>query len=226
MKNLRKIVLATSLVASALVAVSCDNKSKKVEEVVDEVSMELPNNSDVAFQKAVTALNNTEYKSAGEYIDQGVNALKVEAKSKGSTIFKNSLDTNIKHLADIAEQLKKGEKVNEDALRNMMANAEINVAHDYLVTDDTYILTEPEKVNDSKLQKALDHNLKGLKEGTDKLKGDAKKQGEKLKTEGEKLKEEYASWRKRANEHAKETEAYFYEYQPEFVYPMGVFYLF
>ena len=56
MKNLRKIVLATSLVASALVAVSCDNKSKKTEEVVDEVSIELPNKSDVAFEKALTAL--------------------------------------------------------------------------------------------------------------------------------------------------------------------------
>ncbi|MCL5128248.1 hypothetical protein [Algibacter sp. L4_22] len=230
MKNLKNIRLLFVLVASGMVVSSCGNKEKKeAEEVTDvvenEVSMELPNKSDIAFEKALMALDKNEYKSAAEHINYGAKELKTEAKDKGSE-FIESVDVSINQLTEFSKLLEKGKKVDIDALRSVMANAEINVGHDYLVTDDTYILTEPEKVNDSQLEKVLDHNMKSLKAGKSKLTGATKKEGEKLEAQGEKLKEDYIAWKKRAKAHAKETEAYFKEHQPENVYPVGVFPLF
>lgn len=220
MKNFKRIGLLLVLAASAIVVSSCDKKDKKVEvvDVVDnQMSMELPNKSDIAFEKALMALDKSEYKLAGEHVDHGIMELKEEAKSKGSTL-KNKLDNSIKQLTGVSEQLKKGIKIDAEALRNLIVNAEINVAHDYLVTEDTYILTEPEKVNDSRLHKVLDHNLKSLEAETSKLTGDAKKEGEKLQAEGKKLNDDYKAWKKRAKEHIKKTEAHFKKHQPEFVY--------
>jgi FtsZ-binding cell division protein ZapB len=207
MKTIKTHKILIALVLMLTLVMSC-KEQPKADVVEEEMVMKLPNKSDIHFDKALTALSKKEYKIGGEHLATGVNELKEEAKNKGSQ-FKINLDTSIKHLANIAEQLKKGEKADVDALRTMIANAEINVAHDYLVTDDVYVLTEPEKAKDYKLHKFLDHNLKNLETGTSKLEGEAKKAGEKLRAEGKELKQDYEAWKKRAEEHRKETEAFF-----------------
>lgn len=220
MKNIKRITLLSILAIIATVVFSCKEHKKeelKADVIEDETVVNLPNKSDIHFDEAIAALSKKEYKSAGEHLASGVKELKEEAKNKGSQ-FKTNLDTSIKHLTDISEQLKKGEKADVDALRNLIANAEINVAHDYLVTDDVYVLTEPEKVKESRLHKALDHNLKSLEEGTSKLAGDAKKEGEKLEAEGKKLKDDYETWKKKVEEHRKKTEEHFKKHQPEYIY--------
>ena len=216
MKDIKRIVALLTLVLVTVVIVSCkETKNEKVDVIEDQELTELPNKSDIAFDKAMTALDKKDYKIAGEHLATGVKDLKEEAKTKGATSkFKANLDTSIKHLFDISKQLRKGEKTDADGLRNMIANAEINVAHDYLVTDDMYVLTAPDKVNESKLHKALGVNLKNLETGTSELKGEAKKAGEKLEAEGEKLKKDYEAWKKRAEAHAKKAETFFKEYKP------------
>ena len=86
MKRLKKIELLFALIASGMVAVSCGNKVKKADDVVDvvenEVSTELPNKSDIAFEKALIALDKKEYKSAAEHVNHGIKELEKEVKGK------------------------------------------------------------------------------------------------------------------------------------------------
>lgn len=219
MKNLKHIgIISMFVVTTAMISGCKENKKEKTEDVVEEEMVtNMPNKSDTNFEKTLTAIDKKEYKNAGKYLAEGVEELTKEAKNKGS-IFKKNLTTSIKHLTDISNQLEKGEKVDVDALQNIMANAEINVAHDYLVTDDTYVLTAPEKVNDSKLHMALNRNLNTLEAGISKLKGKAKKEGSRLDAEGKKLKKEYESWKKRAEAHHKKTNEHLKKHPTEYNY--------
>ncbi len=220
MRTIKYLSTLSLLVLLVTMVFSCKGNSKtepQVDGVDDETVMELPNKSDLAFEKALEALNKKEYETAGAHLATGVKELTEEAKTKGAT-FKNNLDTSIKHLNDISAELKKGKKVDADALLNTIANAEINLSHDYLVTDDTYVLTEPERVNDSRLHKILEHNLKNLEAGTSKLSGDAKKEGEMLEAEGKKLEDDYKAWKKKTEDHIKKTKEHFKKHQPDLVY--------
>ena len=145
-----------------------------------------------------------------------------EAKTKGSE-FKEELKTSIDKITAVAEAIQNGKKVDEKELRSMIANAEINVNHPYLASENIYMLTEPENVTNYRRGTSLDYNLKSLKVGTIKLKGDAKNEGEKLEIEGKKLKEELKAWNDRAELHASKTLEHFRKYQSEYVmgmYPM------
>lgn len=144
-----------------------------------------------------------------------------------SGLYKVNLERAIDQLRVIAKTLNDNNDVMEETLKEAIANAEINIAHQYLATDAVYMLVPKEKVQDAKLHKVLDFNLKNLETaGTFKLKEDAKKINDELVLESKKLKAEYEAWKKRAKEHAKQTEAHFKEHQPEYVYPVGVIPLF
>ncbi|MEO5788977.1 hypothetical protein [Gelidibacter sp.] len=202
------------------------NESLKADEnigvISDQNGTEQLNKSDVSFGEALSAYSNKEYKKAGDLIATGANELTEEAKTKGSE-FKEELNISIKHLTDIAKEIQNGQQVDEKVLCNMIANAEINVNHPYLASENFYMLTEPEKVNDYRFDNSLDYHLKSLEAGTKKLEGDSKKEAEKLDTEGKRLKEELKVWNNRAEAHANKTLEHFKKYQPEYVprmYPM------
>ena len=106
----------------------------------DQTGTEQLNKSDIAFGEALFAYSNKEYKKAGDLIATGAKELTEEAKTKGS-VFKETLKVSINHLTDIAKEIQNGQQVDEKVLRNMIANAEINVNHGYLASENFYILT-------------------------------------------------------------------------------------
>ena len=223
MKTLKFLILISVIGCFVSCKKSEDQKSvEKVAVVRDENSMELPNKSDVAFFKAFEALNKKEYQLAGEHVLHGAQELTAEAKAKG-TLFNDQLNANIKHLTDVANQLQAGKNVNEEALRNLIANAEINVNHEYLMSDNELVMMTPEKAKEAKLHESLDRNVMNLQRGVEKLEGNAKKESKQLEAEGKKLKEEFEAWNERVQEHTKNAEEHFKKYQPENVYTWGLY---
>ncbi|HLV39828.1 hypothetical protein [Xanthomarina sp.] len=211
------IVIFTILLAGCKDRV--EKKEPLTETVIEESTVnQVPRESDSYFRDALASINEENREVASEQIINGINALLIEGKNVSGES-KLSLDMAIDQLRNIAGKLADNFDVSEEGFKEAVANAEINIAHEYLATNDVYVLTPKDKVTELRLHKVFDHNLKNLEAGTSKLDGNAKKEGEKLKAEGEKLKVEYEAWKKRAEEHIKKTEAHFNEYQPEYVYP-------
>ncbi|GGG49067.1 hypothetical protein [Bizionia arctica] len=226
MKNTNLI----TVVVIAILFVSCkENEAKKealINEAIEETTVDVvPRKSDTYFSDALASIKADDKQVASKQIIQGVDALLEEGKDV-SGLYKLNLDMAIDQLRDIAGKLEDNFDVSEQGFKEAVANAEINIAHNYLATDDVFVLTPKENVKDSRFHQVFNMNLKNLEAGTSKLKDDAKKEGEKLTIEGEKLKKEYEDWKKRAEEHVKKTESHFKEHQPEYVYPLGVFPLF
>ena len=87
-------------------------------------------------------------------------------------------------------------------------NAEVAVGHDYLITDDLYLLTNPEKVEDKSIIDIFSKNMKQLENTDDVLQDDGDSMGQKLYREGAELEKQYNEWlakvkdhNQRANEH-------------------------
>ncbi len=222
MKTLKLVIIIfciTALLGCKKKDNSLNEKTIKAEKNIvlaeNKGGMEMYNKSDIAFNEALTSYKNKEYKKAGDLLATGAKELSVEAKTKGS-IFNDELNTSIKHLTEIAKEIQNGEKVDESALRTMIANGEINVNHGYLTSDDIFVLTEPEKVNEYRFSNRLDHNLKFLEVGTSKLEGEAQKEAKKLEIEGRKLKEELRTWNNNAESHANKSKEHFKKYQPDY----------
>jgi predicted nucleic acid-binding Zn-ribbon protein len=131
-------------------------------------------------------------------------------------LYKVNLDKAIDALKLIATDLSDGKKVSLNTVREMVANAEINVAHDYLSSDETYVLDEPEQAASRRTTKKFNDNLANLKKEEGKMKEDAKKEGEALLKEGKKLEEDYKAWEKKAAEYAKKTDEHFKKYYPTY----------
>lgn len=226
-----KRIYVLIFVLIAMVLVSCkENEAKKealINEAIEETTVnEVPKESDKYFSKALASLKAKDRQVASKEIRQGVDALLKEGKDV-SGLYKVNLERAIAQLKAIAQTLKDNNDVSEEIFREAVANAEINIAHQYLATSAVYVLTPKEKVRDAWLHKIFDVNLKNLEaRGTYKLKDDAVKTGDILSAEGKKLKKEYEAWKLRAEEHLKKTEAHFKEHQLENALPMGVFPLF
>ena len=187
-----------------------------IDEVVDETEVGMvPRASDTYFGQAINAYENGNKAEARKSIDEGIAAMEKEGKEL-TGLYRTNLDTAKAQLRSIAGKLDDNFDISVEGLKEAIANAEINIAHNYLATEDVYVLTPKDKVKENKLQKALDYNLKSLQTGTSKLTGDAKKEGEKLEAEGKKLKDEFEAWKKRVEEHAKKVDEHFKKHQPEY----------
>ncbi len=197
----------------AISFVGCkENQAKKeaiTEDVIEETTVGVvPRESDMHFQQALSAYENNNKPEAVKEINAGIDALDKEAKDV-SGLYKMNMEAARDQLRNIAGKLDDNFDISIEGYREAVANAEINVAHNYLATDDVYMLTPKEKVKENYLHRALDRDLINLEAGTKKLEGDAKKEGQKLDVEGIKLKKDFEDWARRADEHAKKVEEHF-----------------
>lgn len=223
MKTMKFLILMVAITCFVCCKKSEDKKDvEKIEVVKDENPRELPNRSDIAFYKAFDALNKKEYQLAGEHVSHGIEELTTEAKTKGSK-FNDQLNDNLKDLAHIANHLKTGKNVNQEAMRNLIANAEINVNHEYLISNGALIMMPQETAKNARLHESLERNLMSLGRGVEILEGNAKKESKQLEAEGKKLKEEFEAWNQRVQEHTQNAEEHFKKYQPENVYTWGLY---
>ncbi len=216
---MKYIAILTALIV-ATVILSCKQKqaNDKVKDIIEEESVaKLPNKSDTYFVEAISFLDAQKGKEASEYLKKGVEALKNEGKEV-SGLYKVNLEKAMLQLTNMASDLDNDKNVSEEAVREAIVNAEINIAHDYLTTTDVYVLEDPDNVISSKTRKHFNRALKNLKKEEGKMKDDAKKEGEALLKEGEKLEEEFKEWEKKVKEYSKKTHEHFKQYSPTY-YP-------
>ncbi|MEO5788975.1 MAG: hypothetical protein ACOH2D_07270 [Gelidibacter sp.] len=202
----------------ALSLIGCKEKQPDVvtDEVIEETVVKaIPRASDTYFEQAINAYENADKVEAKKKIDAGIEALDKESKDV-SGLNKANLDMSKDQLRNIASKLDGNFDISVEGLKEAIANAEINIAHNYLATDDVYVLTPKARLRENYLQNALDYNLKSLEAGTSKLTGEARIEGEKLGAEGKKLKEEFEAWKKRAEDHAKRADEHFKKHQTEY----------
>ena len=207
MKTLVKIsVIALSL----LTVFSCKEKNDENSDVttVEEVTeLGLPNQSDIHFDNAITALENNNANKASQELDKGIVALKKEGKNLSGKS-KTKLSSSINTLNKIEMALNQDKSIKVNHLKEAILNAEVAVGHDYLITDDLYLLTEPEKVDDKTIIDNFSSNMKQLETTNEELHDDGDDIGQKLYREGADLQKQYDNWlvkvkdnNKKANKH-------------------------
>jgi hypothetical protein len=215
MKNINIV----SVLIMATLFVGCKNDKTKTNvlenAVVEETAVNpISRESDTYFDKASASIKEENRQMASKQIIKGVDALLEEGKDViGQN--KENLDIAIDQLRNIASKLDNNFDVSDQGFKEAVANAEINIVHNYLATDDVFLLTPKNKVQEAKLHRVFEVNLKKLEINNSKLTGNAKTEGEKLTVEGNKLKKEYEAWKKKAEEHNKKTEAYFKKYNQD-----------
>lgn len=185
--------------------------------IEDTTVSRLSNESDEYFSEALASLDKEDNAEAATHLEKGISELKKEGKEV-SGLYKKNLDKAIDVLNKIEADLKNGKKVSMNALREIIANAEIKVVHNYLLTSDFYLLDEPEEVFSNRAQRRFEHSFSNLKAREGKMKPEIKNEGDALVKEGKNLDKEYKDWEekvveynKKANEHLKKNYPDLYE---------------
>ena len=209
----KKIML---VIFVSTIAFGCKEKKEPIEDIVKEYSVSrLPNMSDEHFSQALTNLEQNKGKEAAEHISKGIAELEKEGKDV-SGLYKTNLEKAMQALKHIETDLKNDKNVSTTSLREMIVNAEINIAHEYLSTSDFYVLDEPEQAANRTTEKQFNNHLSKLKEEEGKMKDESKKKGTALLNEGKKLEAEYQAWQKKAAEFTKRSGDHIKKYYPEY----------
>lgn len=191
----------------------------KIEDIVEEETVvKLPNQSDEHFTRAMSLLDQQKTKEASVFLKLGVEDLKAESEDV-SGIYKTNLNSSIDQLSIMASDLENGKSVSTETIRETIANAEINIAHDYLTTTDIYVLEDPDNSVSNKTKRQFNKVLKNLKKEEGKMTKEAKKSGDSLLNEGEKIEKEYKEWEKKAKEYTRKMNEHFNEYYPNYYMP-------
>lgn len=129
MKKVGYFIIALSLT----LFISCnESKNEKAKEKVEmETTIGVSKPSDDHFQQVISALKNNQDKEAAINLREGIAQLNKEAKDKIG-IHKVNLEKATSHLEMLATNLENGKKVDINKVRELIANAEINVSHNYL----------------------------------------------------------------------------------------------
>lgn len=186
-----KTIVTTGLVLAALLVSCKDAKNDKKEAATDdeenvilqeeEVTDELPNPSDVSFIAALDEYMDENYEKAAQYIENGVVELREEEKAT-ENLDGLLLDTEIEKIRSLEEKVRTNKIEDINVLAQAMANAEMLVAHDYIVYTVSTLLEE--SVNGSYY---FSKALRSLNNATLKLKGEAKAEAIKIRDNSRKL---------------------------------------
>lgn len=165
---------------TAAMAVSIKPENAVVEQ--DEGLDEIPNPSDISFEKAFDAYNTGDFKKAAAMINTGITQLQQEEKSAvpaEGLLF----DKYVAKLHQLADKIQKNKITDTEELTKTVANVEMLIAHDYLTYSSTVVEGKPESAN-TYFGKAL----AALDKAIPKLKGDALKEAQNIKSESMNLK--------------------------------------
>jgi len=216
-----KIIVLVLLLTTTLFSCKQKDSTERIEEIIEEETVsKLPNNSDIEFMNALSLLDQQKGKEAATYLKKGVEELKKEG-TEIRGLYKTNLNGAIAKLTTMTTDLENGKSVSEEAIREAIVNAEINIAHNYLTTTDIYVLEEPENVVSNKTKRHFNKMLKNLKREEGKMKEAAKKDGKALLDEGKKLEKELKEWEKKAKAYSKKANEHFKEHYPKYDVPSG-----
>jgi len=180
--------------------ISCGNDATKSADNSDVVMVEedteidkLSNAEDIDFDAALTAYENKNYAKASKYLDNTVADLK-EASKSGITSSPELMNMSIAAMEKLSKMVKAG-KINDQAtLEQTFAEADMLIAHNYLVLSDLYLVDEPQK-SKGMMEKAADkiegaeNSLEGAaKETAITMKKDIRKVVKKGDMEADKIK--------------------------------------
>ncbi|WP_158976549.1 hypothetical protein [Cellulophaga sp. L1A9] len=201
-----KTIKSGIILSLILIVFGCQREHKKDVESIIEGSIvhRLPNESDENFSKALASIDKQNLKDAAVQLKKGLVALQMEGMNV-TGLYKVNLEKAIDVLNRIEVDLKNGEKIPTNVLRETIANAEINIAHNYLSTEDTYVLAASNETISHKTKRNFYHSFSTLKKEEGKMKVEVKKEGDSLLREGQKLDQEYKAWEKRVKEYTKKT---------------------
>lgn len=201
MKANKTNVLTVTLLA--LMIVSCKQTNSKDVAMIDETTeVELPNLSDAHFEEALKSLKDGDSNKAAEELAKGKQGLIDESGRVVLTLKgKNQLDQAVFLLDDMIETLKQGGTVDQNKLREAMLKAELVTKHNYLVTEDTYVLTSPKNQKNNEVRDIFNNNMEALQAFNKDLKMDHQDTAKKLLTEGQQLNKAYNDWLEKVKVH-------------------------
>lgn len=194
---------------------SCNNQTKQVKGVLEEdIVTELPNPSDTYFSDAIVAFSAENYAEAADQLEAGINAIKKEGIPLSGQE-KAKLDHSIKNLETLLDNLRSEEPIEASWLRESIANAELSIAHDYLISSDAYVLEEPEAVNVRNVNKTFKRQLNAIKSELNTSSGKVKEEGEQLVATAQELELEMKSLNQRIKDHSDKMKTYLDEHHPK-----------
>lgn len=226
MKNTYKITV-TILFTLLISCNKTTSEKKENEKVLIEETFETKalNGSDISFERTLDLLEKEDYQAAGLELKVGVSELIMEAEASGASSdinFKNSIAS----LDDFSKNLDDGLSIDPYSLRTTMAYAEMDVAHNYLLDDEVFILDETNRINDAYMSRRFYKGLEFLEDGAAALEGNAKQASEAFLKEGKEIDSLYAIWRKRVKDHLEKRKEHLEKYHPEYITPYGIYPLF
>ena len=209
---MKKIIFLSWLIVSML---SCSNQDEQSTDgiVEEDIVSTLPNPSDTQFSKALTAFSENELTQSAAYLKDGITALKKESEHISGRSKTNVLN-DIGKLETLAHNLNTGKPIEESWLRETIANAELNVAHDYLIDTDMYILEEPELVKTRNANKTFNRRLQAIKSELNTSSGDVKKEGQDLIDGAVALQQEMDALNQRMKDYSNKMKIYLDEHHP------------
>ncbi|MEO5788985.1 MAG: hypothetical protein ACOH2D_07330 [Gelidibacter sp.] len=186
MKKLALIVVCVALV------VSCkDAKEKKLEDEIvndddmileqEDIVYDIQNSSNTSFMAALDEYQKGNFERASEYIENGVIELR-EEEEPTELVNGLLLDSEIEKIRSLEESVRTNKIKDIDVLTQAMANAEMLVAHNYIVYTISTLIEEPAK-GTYYFNKAL----RSLNNAVFNLKGEAKDEAMRIRADSEKL---------------------------------------
>ncbi len=193
-----KRIIVASIVA-VMTLPSCKNSenktsdidSKKNDELVvleSKTVVEEPNPSDASFIYAVDDYKKKDYAAAADQIEWGV--LKIIQEEKPTEMAGDDLlmDMKIQNLRSLEDEVRNNKVDDIDDLTQAMVNAEMLVAHDYMVYTIASLSDEPMKSTTY-----FDKAVHAIDNAVVKLNGEGKVEAEKIRDESRELKDKMKS---------------------------------
>ncbi|GJM35298.1 MAG: hypothetical protein DHS20C18_42990 [Saprospiraceae bacterium] len=174
MKNLLLFVFAT------FVFTACNNEKKPATETVEEPELiveeveEMPNESDLDIDEALSTFDAGSYGVASNYIKRAIEDLQEESIYLPVET-KANLEKSVKDLQALANKVKAGEIKDRKTLEDHLVHAEMLVANNYLVFTQVYGAKDPARA-ESSLRKAIDK----METAAQWLEGASKKEAEQM----------------------------------------------
>ena len=183
--------IAFTLIVCITVAVSCkDAKETKVDDrnlrddniiIEEDVVDDFQNPSDSSFMAALDEYQKGNFAKASEYIENGVIELK-EEEEPTEIVNGLLLNSEIEKIRSLEELVRTNKIKDIDVLTQAMSNAEMLVAHDYMLYTVSTFVEEPAKGS-----YYFDKALSSLDNAVSKLKGTAKDEAINIRDESKKL---------------------------------------
>jgi len=167
------------------------NISKDTAEVIvqeNEALIDDADPSDTSFINAVDYYKNGKYSAAADYIEWGILQIRQEEKPTGMTGSNLLIDKQVKNLRSLEDEVRNNKIEDINDLTQAMANAEMLVAHDYMIYSIATLTNVPVKSSNY-----FDKALKSLDKAILKLDGNAKIEAEKILYDSKGLKEKLKS---------------------------------